>query len=117
MIALRIILTIVLVAGIAAWLHTAERPAWTTSRVVGSPEPPPPYRAAVAFPKLKFDHPTVLARCPDSNRLYVGQQNGVVYSFENKPDAKAELFFDLKKDLQTLKLNRGADRTHELYGI
>src|SRR5262245_24832226 len=30
----------------------ADRVVWTTSRITGSPEPPPPLRAERAFPKL-----------------------------------------------------------------
>jgi hypothetical protein len=33
------------------------RPAWTTSRVTGAPDPPPPYKVVRAFPNLKFTHP------------------------------------------------------------
>ncbi|MGH7139475.1 MAG: hypothetical protein ACREHD_27330, partial [Pirellulales bacterium] len=36
----------------------AKRPAWTTSRISGSPVPPDPYRVAAAFPRLSFDKPT-----------------------------------------------------------
>ena len=57
------------------------RRPWTTSRVVGSPDPPPPFKVVRAFPNLKFDHPLLLARCPGSDRLFVGEQAGVLYSF------------------------------------
>ena len=73
---------------------------WTTSRVVGSPDPPPPFKVVRAFPNLKFEHPLLMARAPGSNRLFVGEQAGVLYSFADKPDAKAELFFDLRKETQ-----------------
>ena len=33
-----------------------KRVPWTTSRVIGSPEPPSPYMPALAFPHLEFDH-------------------------------------------------------------
>ena len=48
-----------------------KRVPWTTSRVVGSPEPPSPYMAALAFPHLKFDVPTVITRAPGTDRLFV----------------------------------------------
>src|SRR6185503_4475896 len=35
----------------------AARPHWNGSRVVGSPDPPPPFRAVPAFPKLKTSQP------------------------------------------------------------
>src|SRR5262245_19379064 len=33
---------------------------WTTSQVVGSPDPPPPFKIIRAFPNLKFEHPLLL---------------------------------------------------------
>src|SRR5687767_15173495 len=44
-----------------------KRVPWTTSRVVGTPEPPPKYKAPVAFPNLKLKNPLLMARLPDSN--------------------------------------------------
>src|SRR5204862_3732906 len=84
------------------------RTPWTSSRVVGSPEPPPPFKVVRAFPRLKFEHPLLLARCPGSDRLFVGEQAGVLYSFVNRPDATADLFFDLRKELKTIPLLQGA---------
>jgi putative heme-binding domain-containing protein len=73
-----------------------ERAAWTTSRITGSPEPPPPYRTERLFPKLTFKLPVDLADAPGSDRLFVVQQKGEVYSVPNSPDcAKADLFIDL----------------------
>src|SRR5215467_8754617 len=85
-------------AGFLVWLAIAAplrskdgepakggRTPWKTSRVVGSPDPPPPYKVVRAFPKLKFEHPLLMARPPGSDRLFVGEQAGVLYSFSNKP--------------------------------
>ena len=85
-----------------------KRKPWTTSKVTGSPEPPPPFKSVRVFPNLKFNHPLLIARCPGSDRLFVGEQEGVLYSFANKPDAKAELFFDLRKELKTIDQLPGA---------
>ncbi len=41
----------------------------TTSRVVGSPDPPPPYRVRRLYPKLKLNFPIAVARQPGSDRL------------------------------------------------
>src|SRR3977135_1447602 len=110
------ILAIMLAAVFVTWLGSAAgegkkpgnaeptrsgRTPWTASRVVGTPDPPPPFKVVRAFPNLKFDHPLLLARPPGSDRLFVGEQAGVLYSFLDKPDAKAELFFDLRKELKT----------------
>src|SRR5215510_7737540 len=80
-------LPVVLVAGLSARLVSPAGPAksarapWTTSRVVGSPDPPPPFKVVRAFPNLKFKHPLLLARCPGSDRLFAGEQDGMLYSF------------------------------------
>ena len=94
-----------------------KRKPWTTSQVTGSPEPPPKYKSVRAFPNVKFNHPLLIARCPGSDRLFVGEQDGVLYSFANKPDAKAELFFDLKRRIKTIDKLAGAKGVGELYGL
>lgn len=98
-------------------LLAAERVPWTGSRVVGSPDPPPPYEIVRAFPKLKFDRPIFLTPCPGSDRLFVGEQAGVIHSFPNRPDATAEVFLDLTKELQTLQLHPGAKGIDMVYGL
>src|SRR5947209_160790 len=85
-----------------------ERTPWTTSRVVGSPEPPPPFKVVRAFPNLKFEHPLLIARPPGSDRLFVGEQAGVLYSFADRPDARADLFCDLRKEIRPSDFLHGA---------
>jgi hypothetical protein len=93
------------------------RQLWTTSRVKGSPEPPPPFKVVPAFPNVKFEHPLLMARPPGSDRLFVGEQEGILYSFVNRPDAKAELFFDLRKEINTLHRLPGAKEVEAVYGL
>lgn len=95
----------------------STRAPWTTSRVVGSPDPPPPFKVVRAFANLKFEHPLLMARCPGGNRLIVGEQAGVLYSFVNRPDARAELFFDLRKEIKTIHLTPGAKEVEAVYGL
>ena len=73
-----------------------ERVAWTTSRVVGTPEAPPPFHVASPFPHIKLNHPLLLARQPDRNVMFVAEQAGPIYSFEPGPDARTRVFFDPK---------------------
>lgn len=74
----------------------ARRVPWTTSRLVGTPEPPPPYETELAFPALKFEHPLVMAASRGSSRLFVGEQGGKVFSFPNDPACgRADLALDL----------------------
>ncbi|WP_165227392.1 PQQ-dependent sugar dehydrogenase [Aquisphaera insulae] len=110
------------VAGMAA-LQAADdgkapaRPAWTTSRVTGSPEPPPPFRLVRAFPSLKFDHPLLIVRMPGSDRMVVGEQAGRLYSFRARPDGKAERFLDLPAEIRTVSQLAGAKEVEAVYGL
>jgi putative heme-binding domain-containing protein len=123
-------LALLLAAGFAAWRASAgaeepkdsqpaksNRKPWTTSKVVGSPDPPPPFKVVRAFPNIKLVHPLLLARAPGIDRFFVGEQAGVLYSFADKPDAKPELFFDLRKELKTIHLLKDAKEVEAVYGL
>ena len=68
------------------------RVPWNTSRVVGSPEPPPPYRAFVAFPNLKIEKPVNIYTAPGTDHLLLielqksGANVSRVRRFVNRPD-------------------------------
>ena len=70
-----------------------ERVPLVTSRVLGYPEPPLPYRAYEAFPKLKFKAPVYLNHEPGSRRLLVVEQKGRILAFENDPAGEATQVF------------------------
>ncbi len=77
-----------------------KRTAWTTSRITGSPEVPFPYVTERVFPELKFNNCLDLTKAPGSNRLFVVEQAGKIFSFPNKPDVKkADLVVDLAKEI------------------
>ena len=82
----------------------AARAPWITSRVIGSPEPPDPYRTARVFPELKVDRPLDLHFNATQNRWYICEDVGRILSFANEPDVKqAEVFLDLRpKDHETI---------------
>src|SRR5262245_36464453 len=74
-----------------------KRVAWTTSRIQGSPEPPPPYKIERAFPKLTFHNPLLLTTAPGLNRFFVCEQFGKILSFPIDPKVeKADLVIDLR---------------------
>ena len=80
------------------------RRAWTKSRILGSPTPPPPYRVQRVFQNLSFNNPTVLTNCPDSDRLYVAEVKGAIYSFPNRADVEtADLAIDIGKSIPGAK--------------
>jgi uncharacterized repeat protein (TIGR03806 family) len=51
-----------------------KRVAWTTSRVVGSPDPPLPFTVERAFPNLKLPAPINIEREPGTDNLLVVYQ-------------------------------------------
>src|SRR5439155_6098773 len=53
-----------------------HRIPWTTSRVIGSPDPPLPYTVEKTFTKIKWKAPVFIASEPDSDWLLVVQQGG-----------------------------------------
>jgi putative heme-binding domain-containing protein len=76
------------------------RPAWTTSRITGAPEPPRPYIAERIFPSLEFNQPLELVAVPGTNRLVILQAQGKVFSFENRPSDPSvtiDLFADIRE--------------------
>ncbi len=75
-----------------------HRVPWTSSKIVGTPEPPPPYRTQQVFPKLKFSEPLAMTWIPGSNRLLIVERRGKVFTFENSPTVeKADLLLDTGK--------------------
>ncbi len=90
-----------------------QRVPWTTSKVRGSPDPPSPYRTELAFPKLKLDEPLDLIGVPGSDRLFVVERYGRVFSFRNDPQTdKADLLLDLNQ-----VLGRTNPKTINAYGF
>src|SRR6059036_2893058 len=65
-------------------LHAADeqpfgidrRIPWTTSRVVGSPEPPLPYTVEKTFTNVTWKAPIYLTPEPETDRLLVVQEGG-----------------------------------------
>ncbi|MGD9856984.1 MAG: PQQ-dependent sugar dehydrogenase, partial [Planctomycetaceae bacterium] len=73
-----------------------SRVPWTTSRLTGSPEPPPPYRTERVWPALTFAEPVEMTVMPGTDRLAVLERLGKVFLFSDDPaSAEQELLFDL----------------------
>lgn len=86
----------------------ARRVPWISSRVVGTPEPAPPYRTERMFPNLQFTEPIVLTTIPGSNRLAVAELKGKIYTFPNDPNVqKADLLIDLGRTIYGLAFHPG----------
>jgi glucose/arabinose dehydrogenase len=83
--------------GIERWVP------WDSSRLSGSPDPPPPYRARRAFPRLKFNQPLYLSSEPRTGDLLVVELPGRIHRFPNRPDPeKTEIFLDIRRDTYSL---------------
>lgn len=90
-----------------------RRVPWTTSNLKGFPEPPPPYRTERAFPKLTFSEPLDMTYAPGTNRLFIAERWGKIYSFVNRPDtARADLALHLEG-----KDDRGKPRRQIIYAF
>ncbi|MFY7951277.1 MAG: PQQ-dependent sugar dehydrogenase, partial [Armatimonadaceae bacterium] len=99
-------------------LLAADRVPWTSGKVTGSPEPPPPYAAKHVYPAAKFYHPLLISRMPGSDLLFVGEQDGKIFTLNPKqPDAKPELFVDLKANYAKLAPHAGAKEFEFVYGL
>ena len=64
-----------------------HRIPWTTSRLIGSPDPPLPYSVERTFANIKWDRPIFIAVEPGTDRLFVVQQGGE----PNKPSLIQEM--------------------------
>jgi putative heme-binding domain-containing protein len=96
----------------------ASRTPWTTSRITGSPEPPPPYRIARAFPKLTFKNPLLMSSAPGTTRLFIGEHAGKIYSFPPDPAcAKPDLFLDLTTELNSWDKSGKIKGVGAVYGL
>ena len=71
-----------------------QRVPWTTSRIHGTPEPPPPYVVERIFPTLTLNRPVDIQQLPGSDRLVVMEELATLRSFVPGTD-KAEDFGNL----------------------
>jgi putative heme-binding domain-containing protein len=77
-----------------------RRIPWTSSRLIGSPDPPLPYVVTRVFPRLKFKEPLDLASTPALDRLFVVEQYGKIFSFKTDANMdQPDLVIDLKTEI------------------
>ena len=72
--------------------------SWTASRVTGTPDPPPPFQTRKVYEHVRFSAATSLAFAPGSDRIFVTEQWGKVYSLPADRDCrKPDLFVDISQ--------------------
>lgn len=77
--------------GLAADLH------WSSSHVVGAPDPPSPFTTRQVNPDLKLDRPLDIQISSDGKRWFISQEQGLIYTIPADRDTtKADLFLDLR---------------------
>ena len=111
------VILVVLNIGIEVQAQLTRVP-WTTSRVTGSPDSPPPLKTSLRFPNLKFDHPLLVRTDPTGNRIWVVEQRGRIFSFADHAKAeKPDLFVDLKASFTQLTPHSEAAGVDSAYGL
>lgn len=106
-------------AGLAAWvaantalaagLPTAEdarlpqRAPLVTSTVIGSPDPPPPFRAVKTHPKLTFQQPLHVIPEPGTDRRLVTERFGKIKILTRDAEqSQADVFLDVGREAYSL---------------
>ena len=98
------------------------RVPWSNTRLVGTPEPPPPFRAVPVYPQLKPTHPVAATREPGAERiLYLenygyDELRGVLRRFHATPEVtEAEVLLELKEHVYSLTFHPDFRRNRFLY--
>ena len=89
---------------------------WTTSRILGSPEPPPPYTVERVFPHLTFSGPVHLLLGPARERYFLTEYTGRIVSFSVDPEEKETApFLELKLNLHSLAFHPRFEENRFVY--
>ena len=99
------ILRICLCLFLPALLCAQERVPWTSSKIKGSPEPPPIYVAESVWPHITFDRPLDMTLLESEDKLFITEHDGNVFSLPADMGAspeKADLVFDARKTIPDL---------------
>lgn len=66
--------------------QSARRVPWTSSNVLGTPDPPPPLTIEQVYADVSLTDPTEMIRVPGTDRWIVTEVNGRVHSFSKSSD-------------------------------
>lgn len=72
------------------------RTPWKTSQFQGTPEPPLPYRTQRVYRHVRFERPTVVTSAPGTDRLFVAEHDGKLYSIApDRSTKERDVFLDV----------------------
>jgi uncharacterized repeat protein (TIGR03806 family) len=93
-----------------------KREPWTTSKVKGSPEPPPPYQLVSTYPKLTFNEALELTTVPGKKTWVVAERKGKIYTFDADPTkAKKHLLLDVGRTIYGVVLHPDFEKNGYLF--
>jgi uncharacterized repeat protein (TIGR03806 family) len=92
----------------------AQRVAWTTSKVVGTPEPPVPYLTEPVFEHLRFENPVDLMPIPGTSHMLVVEVGGKLRTFSTDSDVTQN---HLAADLSILPAAAAIGTAFKTYGF
>lgn len=94
----------------------SKRVPLTTSRVVGAPEPPPPFRAKRVYPALTFKQPLEVVAEPGTERLLLVERYGRIVALPGDRDSKeTQPFLDTKRETYSLCFHPRYERNGYVY--
>jgi uncharacterized repeat protein (TIGR03806 family) len=78
-----------------------QRIPWTTSKMVGTPEPPSPYLLERVFPQLTFKNPVELLPVPGTDRMLVVEVDGRILTFSrSSKSAEPDVALDITTSIE-----------------
>ena len=101
--------------------HSAERIPWTTSRVLGAPEPPAPYVAQRVLHDTKIQNATELDFIPGSSWALILDQKGRLHGIDRSKSAAPQLIGELlpavgrEGEAYSLEFHPGYATNHFIY--
>jgi uncharacterized repeat protein (TIGR03806 family) len=94
----------------------AERTLWKTSKVVGSPEPPDPYRLELAFPHLALEDPLSAGLIPGTKQLLIAGRHGQIWVVDTSRKAPIpQLIAHLKRTVYGIAVHPQFEKNGFVY--
>ncbi len=73
-----------------------QRVLWTSSKIHGTPDPPPPYRTERIYSSLRFEQPTAACTVPTTDWVFVTDTAARIHAFKHSDATAFETVLDLR---------------------